>query len=791
MIKNYLLIAFRSLKRQFTYSLINIFGLAIGLACSLVILMYVYGEWSYDRHHKNADRIYRIGISFFNMGGFAIGPEALGEFLPQYEGVEAFTRVGKNSSLSISTGTKEFKELAYYTDTSFFKIFSYEFVQGDAHTALKDANAMVITQSMAKNFFGDMDPLGQTLLIGKDKKPFTVTGIVKDDSRNSQLKSSIWLSNINELSHEMLWTSANPYNYVMMKEGQQQKDLDAVLANLLEKEVYPKANGVPAGISFEDYKKHPNAVQFFVHALTDVHLESKLNYEISPGGDKTTIYTFGAVSVFILLLASVNFINLTTARASRRAKEVGVRKVVGSSRTKLIAQFITESLIVSAVAMVLAILFGQLFLYIFQMITGSELIPTLWNAWNLMVLVIFALVVGLLSGIYPAFYLTAFKPVNVLKGNWSVSGGALFRNVLVVAQFTISLCLMMCAAVIIRQMEFMKSKDLGFNQQNIITIDRIPALKEHAEAFRDQLSKLADISEASLHSGEPGNESVSTFSGFKSKNMQEGVAINTYLGDEQFIPLMSFQLIKGRTFNKALASDTAAVILNEAAVKLLGLKEPVGTILEDGLTVVGVVKDFHWESLRQKIAPSAFMLGRTNNYFQLSLRINNASASKVIKATEAEWKKLVPDEPLSYHFVDENFGQMLEKEKVLGNAIGFFTVLAILISCLGLYGLSAYTTEQRSKEIGIRKVLGANASHILVMLNRKFATLVLISAGIATPLTLYFMNKWIHGFAYHVELQAWIFISAILCAFVIALFTVSFHSIKASMTNPVDTLKHE
>ena len=791
MIKNYLLIAFRSLKRQLTYSLINIFGLAIGLACSLVILMYVYGEWSYDRHHKNADRIYRIGISFFNMGGFAIGPEALGEFLPRYEGVEAFTRVGKNSSLSISTGTKEFKELAYYTDNSFFKIFSYEFVQGDAHTALKDANAMVITQSMAKNFFGDMDPLGQTLLIGKDKKPFTVTGIVKDDSRNSQLKSSIWLSNINELSHEMLWTSANPYNYVMMKEGQQQKDLDAVLANLLEKEVYPKANGVPAGISFEDYKKHPNAVQFFVHALTDVHLESKLNYEISPGGDKTTIYTFGAVSVFILLLASVNFINLTTARASRRAKEVGVRKVVGSSRTKLIAQFITESLMVSAVAMVLAILFGKLFLYIFQMITGSELILTLWNAWNLMVLVIFALVVGLLSGIYPAFYLTAFKPVNVLKGNWSVSGGALFRNVLVVAQFTISLCLMMCAAVIIRQMEFMKSKDLGFNQQNIITIDRIPALKEHAEAFRDQLSKLADISEASLHSGEPGNESVSTFSGFKSKNMQEGVAINTYLGDEQFIPLMSFQLIKGRTFNKALASDTAAVILNEAAVKLLGLTEPVGTILEDGLTVVGVVKDFHWESLRQKIAPSAFMLGRTNNYFQLSLRINNVSASKVIKATEAEWKKLVPDEPLSYHFVDENFGQMLEKEKVLGNAIGFFTVLAILISCLGLYGLSAYTTEQRSKEIGIRKVLGANASHILVMLNRKFATLVLISAGIATPLTLYFMNKWIHGFAYHVELQAWIFISAILCAFVIALFTVSFHSIKASMTNPVDTLKHE
>jgi putative ABC transport system permease protein len=790
MVKNYLLIAFRSLTRQFTYSLINVFGLAIGLACSLVILMYVYGEWSYDRHHRNADRVYKIGISFFNMGGFAIGPEALGEYLPQYEGVEAFTRISRESSLPVSTGKQEFKELAYYTDPAFFQLFSYEFVQGDPRTALKDASAMVITQNMAKKYFGDKDALGQTLLIGKDKKPFTITGIVKEETRKSQLMSSIWLSNTNLLKHESIWTSASMYNYVMMKKGHQQKDLEKALDRLLEKEVYPKANGVPAGISFEDYKKHPNAVQFYVHALTDVHLKSKLKYELSPVGDEASLYTFGVISLFILLLASVNFINLTTARASRRAKEVGIRKVIGSSRPKLIAQFITESLMVSLVAMLLAVFFGQFFLYAFETITGGKLITTLWTPWNLLILFLFALSVGLFSGIYPAIYLTAFKPVKVLKGNWSVSGGSSFRNILVVAQFTISLCLMMCAAVIIRQMDFMKTKDLGFDQQNVITIDNLHQLAEHTDAFRNQLTKLTGVSVTSLHSGEPGNQSVITSNGYRSKEMQEDVMINTYPGDEQFIPLMGFHLLSGRIFNKELASDSSAVILNEAAAKLLELKEPVGTVLENNIKVIGVVKDFHWQSLRQEIAPTAFLLGR-NNYHQLSIRLDNAAASKILEEAEAEWKTLVPDEPLRYHFLDDNFGQMLENEKVLGKAVVFFTVLAIFISCLGLYGLSAYTTEQRNKEIGIRKVLGASSSHIVLMLNRKFTLLVVISALIATPMAIYFMNKWMQGFAYRTELQVWIFASAILCALLIALFTVSFHSIKASMTNPVETLKYE
>jgi len=790
MIKNYLLIAVRSLTRQFSYSLINIFGLAIGLACSLVILMYVYGEWSYDRHHQHADRIFKVGVSFFNMGGFAIGPEALGQSLPQYEGVENFTRINKQPSLLISTGKEEFKELAYYTDSAFFNIFSYDFVYGNAQTALRRPDAMVLTESMAIKFFGKRDAVGETLLIGADKNPFTVTAIVKDDPRNSQLKSSIWLANTSVLTHEALWTSASCYNYVLMKEGQGQAELEVTLDRLLEKEVYPKAEGTPPGISFEEYKNHMNAVKFYVHALTDVHLKSKLNYEISPVGDETNVYTFGAISIFILLLASVNFINLTTARASRRAKEVGIRKVIGSSKEKLIMQFMSESVMVSLIAMVLAVFLGEFFLFAFELVVGTKFIPTLWIPINLSVLAVFSLTVGIFSGIYPAFYLTAFAPAKVLKGNVTARGGASFRNLLVVVQFTISLCLMMCAAIIFRQMEFMKSKDLGFDQQNIITIDNLGALGNRSEVFCNEIAKLNGVTLASFHTGEPGNESIATASGFKSKEMQEGVAINTYHGDQEFMPLMQFRLIEGRNFNKDIASDTAAVILNEAAAKLLGLKNAVGTELEEGVRVIGLVRDFHWESLRKEIAPTALMLGK-QGYMQFSFRVQQGAAAEVLKTVETEWKKLTSVEPMRYHFMDENFGEMLEKEKVLGTAVGLFTVLAIVISCLGLYGLAAYTTEQRNKEIGIRKVMGANATQIVTMLNRKFVRLVLIAAALATPIALYLMSKWIEGFAYRTDLPIWIFAVVILSAVLIALISVSVHSIKASLTNPVETLKHE
>lgn len=791
MIKNYIIIAFRNLLRQFSYSLINIVGLAIGLACSAVIFMYVYGEWSYDRHFPHANRTYRIGVGFFNLGGLAIAPEVLGTVLPeQYQGVEAFTRISKENSLLLATDTKQFQELAYYTDVAFFQIFPRTFISGNAATALRNDNSIVLTESVAERIFGTPDAMGKTLVVGKEKKLFSVTGIVKDDRRPSQLTSSIWLSNHGKLKNETRYTSASMYNYVLLKEGQQQKDLEAALDRILEKEVYPQRMGVPSNVSFEEYKQHPNAVQFPVYPFTDVHLKSTLRFEISPVGNEQNLYTFGAISLFVLLLASVNFINLTTARAARRAREVGIRKVVGSSRPRLVVQFLCESMLIAMIAMLLALFVGEAFLLIFQLISGSSLIPSLWTPWNLAILLLFTIAIGLFSGIYPGFYLTSFQPVRVLKGELTANGGGNFRNILVVAQFSISLCLMMCTAVIIHQMNFMKDRPLGFDQENTLTIDNIHNLGNHADAFEQYLLSLSGVTQAARHTGEPGNESSKMVYSFRTKDMPDAMTINTYITDDRVIPLMGFELVDGRNFNHELASDSSAVIFNETAVKVLGLKDPVGTRLKQGGQVIGVVKDYHWQTMREEIGPSAFVMS-TTDYAVLSLRLTPSSAAQVVEKAAEKWKELVPDEAFKYHFLDENFEALLEKERIFGKAVGFFTTLAIFVSCLGLYGLSAYTTEQRNKEIGIRKVMGASASHIVMMLNKRFAMLVSISVLIATPAAALIMLKWLEGFAYRADMTVDLFVVSIALAFIVALITVSYHSIKASLTNPVDALKYE
>jgi putative ABC transport system permease protein len=789
MLQNYLLIAIRNLQRQLSYSLINIMGFAIGIACSLVIFMYIYGEWSYDRHYSHADRIYKVGVSFFNMGGFAVGPEALGEYLPkEFEGVESFTRVTRSHDELISRNDQSFYDLVYYTDSAFFNVFSYKFIQGDSHSALRNPASVVITESVARKYFQNSDAIGKTIAIGKTKKVFTVTGIVKDDKRNSQLKSSIWASNEDMLKHESNWASASMYNYILLKENNTQHDLEKALDRLLEKQVYTHPVGVPENISFEAYKEHPNAVKFYVHALTDVHLQSRLNYEISPVGNEANLYIFGAISIFILILASVNFVNLTTARATRRAKEVGIRKVVGSTRNKLITQFLLESVIMTSVATVLSLALAQISLQAFYFITGETLLNTLlFNYWNIVILFAFALLVGIVSGIYPALYLTSFKPVKVLKGNLSGSSGG-FRNTLVVVQFSVSMGLMICAAVVMRQMDFMQTKDLGFNQESVITIDRISKLGSNVEAFKNILAQRAEVTTVSLHSGEPGSKAVVSFSTYQTPKIPDAVTLNTYTADADYLDLMRFQLIYGRDFNRENASDSAAVILNEAAVAELGLENPIGAVINKELHVIGVVRDFHWETLRASIAPTVIRPGK--DYFQMGFRLKN-NASAFLKKAEAAWKQFVPEEPMEYHFLDENFGQILQKEKVLGKAIGFFTALAIFISCLGLYGLSAYTAEQRTKEIGIRKVLGATTSQVVSMLNKKFARLILTSVLIAIPSSWYIMSNWIEDFAYKAQLPVWIYLAPVILAFSIALITVSFHSIKAALINPVDTLKYE
>jgi putative ABC transport system permease protein len=792
LLTNYLKVAFRNLWRSKGYSFITIGGLAIGIACSLVIFLFVHGEWSHDKGFSNADRTYRIGISFFNIGKFASAPEALLDVLPkEFGGIETATRIKQDKNVLIKIEDQTLIEpIVYHTDSAYFKIFDYTFISGNSERALSGANDAILTDEVAKKFFGDTEVIGKTIEVGKTREVYTITGVVKNLNFNSHLKSQLWLSNQNKLTKSPVWSSAAFYSYVLLKENNSEADLNNALDLLFEHHVYPES-GKPMGFAtLEDYRKNNMAIKFYVHNLKDIYLHSKLNFELSPGGNETNIYIFSAISLFILILAAVNFINLTTARATRRAKEVGIRKALGTLRSKLVGQYLLESVTTSILSMLVALLLAEVFLRIFESVTGTPLLTTIWQTpYTVGMFILFSLLVGVLSGIYPAFYLTSFIPVKVLKGTIE-TGGASFRNFLVVFQFTISILLISCALVVQNQLHFMATKDLGFDQQNVLTIDRMDLLKDSPDAFRNELASLPGVTASSFHTGEPGSNRVMTFSTYQTPKMDHPASIFTYSADENFLSLNSMKLKAGRGFNKELASDSSAIILNEAAVAALDLGEnAIGAVINENQKVIGVVSNFHWESLRNEIAPLAIVMGK--NRWELGFKLEAKAIPAFLAAAEQKWKQHVPDEPFRYHFLDANFGELLSKEKIFGKTITVFTILAILISCLGLYGLSAFTVEQRTKEIGIRKVLGASASQIVGLLNKKFTLLVIIALVISVPLSIYLIEQWLDGFAYKVELNISLFLITGLISILIAWIAVSYHSLKAANINPTDTLKYE
>lgn len=796
MLRNVLLVGLRNLQRQLTYSLINIIGLAVGLAASLVMLLYVYGEWSYDRHFANADRIYSVGVSFFNLGRFAKAPELLQKHLPdQMTGIEGITSFDKkNEDLQLSD--KQFKELVYYVDSSFFQVFSYRFLSGDKNTAVAKPHSIVLSESVAKKLFGDENPVGQLIAVGKEKAEYMVTAIVEDEEANSHLKSKIWLRAPADQTETYYWSSASVYTYILLREGVSVADLRAGVDRMIENEVFPVAGKMIGKSTLAEYLADPNAVSFHIFALTDIYLKSKLALQLSPGGNEMNMFVFAIIAGFVLLLAAVNFINLSTARATRRAKEVGVRKSLGTSRSSLIFQFLTESAMVSTISMAFAFGLAELFSLIFYWVTGQQLGISVWSGpLTFIILIGFGLFVGLIAGLYPAFYLTSFRPSLVLKGNLQLSNTQKFRDGLVVFQFTISIALMIATLVIVQQLQFMSNKDLGFDQNNTLTIDNLFSAGKDALVLRDELLQHPQVKDASLHSGEPGSKSIMTMYTFQTEEMQNALTINTYVGDHRFLPVMGFKMIEGRNFNGDLASDTSSVILNESAVRALGLRNPIGATLNKNQTVIGVVSDFHWESLQHEINPVVIILQNERKpkvaFGQLALKLQPTNISALLQDITKKWKELAPQEPLQYHFLDDNFGDLNRKEEGFAKGVGFFTMLAILISCLGLFGLAAYTTEQRTKEIGIRKVMGASVQNLLVMLNLRFLKLVVIALLVSIPLAAYAAAEWLDRFAYRVNLSWMPFIAAGVAAVAVATLTVAYHSLRASQTNPSTTLKCE
>lgn len=788
MFKNYIKIAFRNIRKNFTYSFINIFGLAVGLASAIVIGLWVYQEWGYDRHFEDSDRIYRVGVSFMNVGDMAVGPPQLNNYVRDFPEVEKTGRLYGRSSMKVVIGEKEYQQSnVFYADSTFFEVFSYDFVEGSAVTALDQPNSAVLTREVAAKFFGTQPALGQTIQIGEDEESFQIVGIVDTGDYRSHINASMWLTYT--YTENTNWLSANVYNYVKLRESAGIDGLQDRLQQLIKERVYPSLS---LDIPFEEWIETDGSYRFITMPVTDIYLKSDLKFEPTPGGNYDNVVTFFVIALLIILIAAVNFINITTARSSIRAKEVGIRKTLGSSERALMFQFLSESVLICAIALIIGLGLGEVFLSLFETYTGIILLEggiLNLSYGNYFALIATVFLIGILAGLYPAVYLTRFKPVKVLKGQTHTYSGnqSLFRNGLVIVQFTISICLLIGTGVIYQQLDYMRTKDLGLNKDNVLIIKNAGTLGTQKEAFRVELQKFSGVENVSYNKRIPAGTSV-WVSAMKTRDMQEDLPMQSFLGDYEMIPTLGFTILEGRNFSKEIAADTSAVLLNESAVRALGLEEPIGTELNDTYEVIGVVADFNFESLRQKIEPAVLEFDSGGD--RLAVKVTGDKQAFIDYAATT-WKQFEMAGSMNYNFLDENFEALLDKEQVLGKAVVIFSLLALLISCLGLYGLSAFITEQRIKEIGIRRVLGASISEIVLLLNQSFTKPVLVSMAIAFPLAFIILKNWLDNFAYKVEISPWIYFGAGLAALGIAWLTVSWQSTIAAQANPVESLKSE
>jgi len=806
MFKNYLIIAVRNLLRHKVYSGINIVGLAIGMACCILIAQYIRFEMSFDQFHSKSDRIYRVvretrstgGTPSFNMGTSGnLGPA----LLEAYPEIEQAARIWRWGAWMVY-GEKEMYQSISFIDPSFFDVFDLPFVVGDAKSAFQDPFSIVITEEVAKTYFGDADPIGKVISI-EDRyfaPAYTVTGILKNLPKQSSIYIGCLVTTISEPEPIEMWHRwAATYNwrpietYVVLPKGYQKETLEQKLPVLMEQHMGA------------DIRKRNT---YYLQPLTRMRLYAKVDYQEGGPGDINRIYTFFWVAIFILLIACINFMNLATARSVHRAREVGLRKVVGAVRKQLMIQFLGESLMISFLALPIAFLLGLVALPIFGNYVQSDLAST--SMWDLLpVFVVFALVVGALAGCYPAFYLSSYQPVEVMKGRLkSGSRGAWLRKGLVVFQFGASIVLIIGTVVIYCQLDYMSNKDLGFQKENVMVLPLFNLNREFAQSNEDRLAqryhfvkqeflKHPNILEATATRYAAGIRGgvIRTVQPEGKQGSEWKMFVNEV--DEDFFEFFGIELLEGRNFSPDIASDsTHAFILNETAVKQLGWEDdPLGKTFgfeQKNMhgVVVGVVKDFHQASLQEKIRPVAFCMRRIL-YNVLALKVKPDNLKETIAFMEENWKRFVPQRPFEHWFLDEELNWAYFEEQRFGEVASIFSGLAVFVACLGLLGLAAFMAEQRTKEIGVRKVLGASVGNIIYLLSKEFAVLVLVANLIAWPVSYWLMTQWLQDFAYHIELSVFIFLGGGLLALLIALLTVSVLAFKAARRNPVAALRYE
>jgi putative ABC transport system permease protein len=809
MIKNYLVVAWRNLVKNKVYSFINITGLAIGLASFLLIALYMMDELSYDRYNDKADRIYRINSDIRFGGGdlhLPVTSDMMGQLLKKdYPMIEQYTRIYASSGSKLIKKNNDFilEDHVAHVDSTFFDVFSLPALSGDTRTALNEPNTVVVTESAAKKYFGKTDVIGKIVETKDEKNPnYKITAVIKDIPTNSHFHFDFMFSMKNVNYHWGDLTSHNFHTYLLLKKGAGYKQLEKNFDQYIDKYVLPSISEIIKIKSMDEFRKSGNRLEYTLIPLTKIHLYSDRSFELSPSGNIQYIYIFSAVALFILLIACINFMNLTTARSASRAKEVGIRKVLGTEKRFLIFQFLTESTLMAVLSFLLAVLIAYLVLPMFNNIADKTMsMRSLISPVILPLIIVLPLAVGLLAGSYPAFFLSAFRPIEVLKGKLKLgsnSGG--LRSVLVVFQFSTSIILIVGTLVIYKQLNYIQSKDLGYNKEQVLTIQNTFTLGDRAKTFKNSVLQMTGVKSGTLSSYLPvSNSSRSDNTFFKSPTLdqKDGLDMQNWKVDYDYFKTLGMHIIKGRAFSMDFGGDSSAVVINETTAGLLGYADPIGKkiyrIGDDNkpvaYSIIGVVKNFNFESLKQRIGPLSFFIGGRNG--MASFKVNAADITGLVKKIENLWKEMNPGMPFEYTFLDDSFNEMYKSEQRVGKIALIFSTLAILIACLGLFGLATFISEQRTKEIGIRKVLGASVQGIVRLLSKDFMKLVGISFVIAAPLSWWIMNNWLKDFAYRIPLEWWIIGVAGLIALLIALTTVSFQAIKAAIANPVTSLRSE
>jgi putative ABC transport system permease protein len=823
MFRNYITIALRNLKKHRFYTLINVTGLAIGIAACLIIALYVTNELSYDQYHAKASRIFRINNEIkFGGNHFRVATESPGVadiFSQSYPEIESVVRLRTWGARFVkrSEGTEVFKEPnVFWADSTFFKIFSIPVIEGDPETALRDPNTIAISRKMAEKYFPGENAVGQSLILPENQN-CKVTAVFENVPPNSHFHLDILISmaSHDEAKSVSLVSGGGFATYVLLKEGTDPKKMEEKIPALVEKHIAPQIADVVGGdFTMEKYRASGDKWEYTLMPLTDIHLRSDLLDELEPNSDITYIYLFSAIALFILAIACTNFMNLSTARSSNRAKEVGIRKVMGSLRLHLIRQFLTESFLLSLFSFMLAVVLAYLLLPVFNDLAQKKLSLPLSNFNFYAGLLTASVLVGILAGLYPSFFLSAFKPVNVLKGHLSLGmKSGMIRSVMVVFQFMVSIFLIIGTITVNRQLTYIQNKKMGFKKDQVIVVKDAHLLGSNIRAFKEEMSRNNFITSGTISGFLPVDGSWRSSDTF----FEEGVQLNqeslkhmvnlqTWSVDLDYIKTLGMKIKTGRDFSPDFLSDSSAVIMNEAAAKRFGFNDPIGKKIssfdgnkQDGSpdpeqiktwNIIGVVEDFHFESLKSGIRPLAFFLNSHSNG-NVSFRFEAANTQEVIQKVEGLWKKMADGQPFQYSFLDEDFESMYSSEQRLGKIFAVFAGLAIFIACLGLFALTAFTAEQRTKEIGIRKVLGASVGNIVLLLSREFGKLIFLAFFLSLPLAWFAVNWWLKNYTYKTEVGIFIYLLAGGSAFLLAWLTMSYQSIKAANANPVNSLRNE